>query len=84
MAGASAAARHDLPQFHSAARAIRELRDLTRRRKRLPRDATAEKNRVQKVLEDANVKLGNVLTDVFGVGAADAGRFAGRQSGRWT
>jgi transposase len=30
-------------------------------------DATAEKNRVQKVLEDANVKLGNVLSDVFGV-----------------
>jgi transposase len=48
-------------------RAIRELRDLTRRRKRLLSDATAEKNRVQKVLEDANVKLGNVLTDVFGV-----------------
>jgi transposase len=48
-------------------RAIRELRDLTRRRKRLLGDATAEKNRVQKVLEDANVKLGNVLTDVFGV-----------------
>ena len=48
-------------------RAIRELRDLTRRRKRLLGDATAEKNRVQKVLEDANVKLGNVLTDLFGV-----------------
>jgi len=48
-------------------RAIRDLRDLTRRRKRLLGDATAEKNRVQKVLEDANVKLGNVLTDVFGV-----------------
>jgi len=48
-------------------RPIRELRDLTRRRKRLLGDATAEKNRVQKVLEDANVKLGNVLTDVFGV-----------------
>src|SRR5580698_11001295 len=47
-------------------RAIRELRDLTRRRKRLLGDATAEKNRVQKVLEDGNVKLGNVLTDVFG------------------
>jgi transposase len=30
-------------------------------------NATAEKNRIQKVLEDANVKLGNVLTDVFGV-----------------
>jgi transposase len=48
-------------------RAIRELRDLTRRRKRLLSNATAEKNRVQKILEDANVKLGNVLTDVFGV-----------------
>ena len=29
--------------------------------------ASAEKNRVQKILEDANVKLGNVLSDVFGV-----------------
>jgi transposase len=48
-------------------RAIRELRDLTRRRKRLLSNATAEKNRIQKVLEDANVKLGNVLADVFGV-----------------
>ena len=48
-------------------RAIRELRDLTRRRKRLLSNVTAEKNRIQKVLEDANVKLGNVLTDVFGV-----------------
>ena len=48
-------------------RALRELRDLTRRRKRLLGNAVAEKNRVQKVLEDANVKLGNVLSDVFGV-----------------
>jgi transposase len=48
-------------------RPIRELRDLTRRRKRLLEDATSEKNRVQKILEDANVKLGNVLSDVFGV-----------------
>jgi transposase len=48
-------------------RAIRELRDLTRRRKRLLSNAVAEKNRIQKVLEDANVKLGNVLTDIFGV-----------------
>ena len=48
-------------------RAIRELRDLARRRKRLIGQGTAERNRVQKVLEDANVKLGNVLTDVFGV-----------------
>src|SRR3989442_102231 len=47
-------------------RDIRELRDLTRRRRILVGDGTAEKNRVQKILEDANVKLGNVLSDVFG------------------
>src|SRR5215469_2156753 len=48
-------------------RAIRELRDLTRRRRRLLGNGSSEKNRVQKILEDANVKLGNVLTDLFGV-----------------
>src|SRR5229473_2911891 len=48
-------------------RVIRELRDLTRRRKKLLGAGTGEKNRVQKILEDANVKLGNVLSDVFGV-----------------
>ncbi|MCU1235571.1 MAG: transposase family protein, partial [Candidatus Solibacter sp.] len=47
-------------------RPIRELRDLTRRRAKLNGAGAAERNRVQKVLEDANVKLGNVLTDVFG------------------
>jgi transposase len=47
--------------------AIRELRDLTRRRKKLIGAATSEKNRVGKTLEDANVKLGNVLSNVFGV-----------------
>ena len=48
-------------------REIRELRDLTRRRRTLLSDGTAERNRAQKILEDANVKIGNVLTDVFGV-----------------
>jgi transposase len=48
-------------------RAVRELRDLTRRRKKMVGAATAERNRIQKVLEDANVKLGNVLSDLFGV-----------------
>jgi transposase len=48
-------------------RPIREMRDLTRRRRKLIGNATAERNRVQKVLEDANVKLGDVLGDVFGV-----------------
>ena len=45
----------------------RELRDLTRRRRKLIQNGVAEKNRVSKVLEDANVKLGNVLSDLFGV-----------------
>jgi transposase len=48
-------------------RATRDLRDLTRRRRQLISDATSERNRVQKVLEEANVKLGSVLSDVFGV-----------------
>jgi transposase len=46
---------------------IRQLRDLTRRRKKLVWAGSSERNRVQKVLEDANVKLGNVLSDVCGV-----------------
>jgi transposase len=45
----------------------RDLRDLTRRRKRLIQTASGEKNRVDKVLQDANVKLSNVLSDLFGV-----------------
>ncbi len=48
-------------------RAIRELRDLTRRRKRLIGDATSERNRVEKVLQTANVKLSSALSDIFGV-----------------
>lgn len=48
-------------------RPIRAWRDLTRRRKKLVAAATAEKNRVQKILEDAHVKLGNVRSDVCGV-----------------
>src|SRR5262245_47134300 len=47
-------------------RDIRELRDLTRRRRKLLENGTEERN-VAKVLEDANVKIGNVLTDVFGM-----------------
>jgi transposase len=48
-------------------RGIRELRGLTRRRKQLVYEATGVKNRISKVLEEANVKLGSVLTDIFGV-----------------
>jgi transposase len=48
-------------------RGIVELRDLTRRRKKLLGNLASEKNRIQKVLEVANVKIGNVITDVFGI-----------------
>ena len=48
-------------------RDIRELRDLTRYRKKLLANGAAERNRIQKILEDANIKLGSVLSDVFGV-----------------
>ncbi len=46
---------------------IVELRDLTRRRKRLLFAANSERNRIQKFLEHGNVKIGNVVSDVFGV-----------------
>jgi len=46
---------------------IRDLRDLTRRRKRLIGAGASEKNRIGKVLEDANVKLSSVLSSLFGV-----------------
>jgi transposase len=47
--------------------AIRQLRDLTRRRRQLIAEGARERNRLQKVLEDANIKLGDVLHDVLGV-----------------
>lgn len=45
---------------------IRELRDLTRYRTKLTNQISSEKNRFQKILEDANIKLSSVLSDVFG------------------
>jgi transposase len=47
--------------------AQRELRDVVRYRKRLIEDRAREANRVQKVLETANIKLASVVTDVLGV-----------------
>jgi transposase len=46
---------------------IRRLRQLTRRRATLLADRTREKNRLQALLEDAGIKLGVVVSDVFGV-----------------
>jgi len=45
----------------------RQLRELTRQRRQLIQARAAVANRIQKVLEDANIKLGCVATDVLGV-----------------
>ena len=46
---------------------IRELRDLTRYRRKLVESQAAERNRLLKLLESGNIKLASVATDVFGV-----------------
>jgi len=46
---------------------IRQLRDLTRYRRKLVEARSAERNRLLKVLETANIKLSSVASDVFGV-----------------
>jgi transposase len=46
---------------------IRELRELTRYRQTLVKEHTALANRIQKLIESANIKLGQVATDVLGV-----------------
>jgi transposase len=46
---------------------IAQLRDLTRYRKKLVEDRTRETQRVQKVLEDAGIKLASVASDTLGV-----------------
>src|SRR6202041_2147669 len=45
---------------------IQELRDLTRTRKQLVREISQHSSRIQKILEDANLKLGSVLSNVLG------------------
>ncbi|HEX6512083.1 MAG TPA: IS110 family transposase [Chloroflexota bacterium] len=47
--------------------AIRQLREFTRYRRTLVEDRTREINRVQKVLEGANIKLAAVATNIMGV-----------------
>lgn len=48
-------------------RAIQELRDLTRYRVKLMEEYNRVHNRIGKVLEDANIKLGTVASDILGV-----------------
>lgn len=48
-------------------REIRELRELTRYRQAVVKEHTAVANRIQKVLESGNIKLGQVASDVLGL-----------------
>jgi transposase len=45
---------------------VRELRDLARHRVQVTTDKTQIANRIQKTLEDANIKLASVASDVLG------------------
>jgi transposase len=73
---------------------IRELRDLTRQRTQLIRQRATVVNRIQKVLEDAKIKLASVATDVLGAsgramiraliaGWTDPEELAGLARGSW-
>lgn len=46
---------------------IQELRDLTRTRKQLVREMNRHTQRLQKILEDANIKLTETLSDILGM-----------------
>lgn len=46
---------------------IQELRDLTRTRKQLTREIVQHTQRIQAVLEEANVKLSSAITDIIGL-----------------
>lgn len=46
---------------------IRELREISRYKTKLVQEISAEKNRMQKILEDANIKLSSVVSDISGV-----------------
>jgi transposase len=62
---------------------MRDLRDLTRMRSKVVQDHTRVVNRIQALLEDANIKLGNVVSDILGVSsrAMLGGLIEGRKPG---
>ena len=66
-------------------REIRELRDLTRWRVHLLADANRAQNRLVQVLEDSNIKLGAVVTDILGVSGRRMirGLIEGKRSAGW-
>lgn len=47
------------------------MRDLTRYREKITQKRSSELNRLQKFLEDANIKLASVVSDINGVSAQD-------------
>jgi transposase len=72
---------------------IQELRDLTRTRAQLVRESSRHNLRIQKVLEDANIKLAGIISDVLGrsgrrileamiAGETEPGRLADQATGR--
>lgn len=73
--------------------AIQELRGLTRTRKQLVRERSQHVQRIQKTLEEANLKIASVLNDIIGssgrailealiAGETDPARLAARTTGR--
>ncbi|KON90703.1 transposase [Sporosarcina globispora] len=52
-------------------RTQRELRELVRYRRSIIEERARQHNRIQKVLEGANIKLGSVVSDIMGVSAKD-------------
>ena len=62
----------------------RQLRDLTRYRRTLTQERTREKQRAEKLLEDAQVKLSSVISDIFGASGRDmlAALIAGQRDPR--
>jgi len=63
-----------LPASFVPDRPAREQRDLTRYRSALVRERSAEVNRLQKTLEGANLKVGDVVSDITGVSAGKCSR----------
>jgi transposase len=60
-----------IPASFIPPRQIRELRELKRTRRKLVGMMASEKNRIQKVLEDANIKLASVVSKIDGVSSMD-------------
>lgn len=52
-------------------RTQRELRELVRYRRSIIEDRARQHNRIQMVLEGANIKLGSVVSDIMDVSAKD-------------